>query len=142
MRTQMMKGLFNYERAYKEYTQKCLQEFVDDNIQYAEIRPNFMKANQLWTDDGEKLIDNQGIMNIIIKACEDFRISNPDFGGLKIIYCTPRSSTRDEVAASLSECLEFKRRWPSWIAGKSFCIPQGRQTVAFSLSSGPLISFS
>ncbi len=85
----MMKGLFNYERAYREYTYKCLQEFVDDKIQYAEIRPNFMKANQLWTDDGETLIDNRGIMTIIMQVCEDFRISNPDFGGLKIIYCTP-----------------------------------------------------
>lgn len=127
MRTQMMKGLFNYERAYKEYTRKCLQEFVDDNIQYAEIRPNFMKANQLWTDDGEKLIDNQGIMRIIIDACEDFRCSNPDFGGLKIIYCTPRSSTRDEVAASLHECLDFKRRWPAWIAGKFVLYPSRRR---------------
>lgn len=43
----MMKGLFNYEHAYRRYTQKLLAEFVKENIQYAEIRPNFMMTNQV-----------------------------------------------------------------------------------------------
>lgn len=42
----MMKGLFNYEHAYRRYTQLLLAEFVKENIQYAEIRPNFMNTNQ------------------------------------------------------------------------------------------------
>ncbi|KAH8888576.1 adenosine/AMP deaminase [Thozetella sp. PMI_491] len=116
-RTQMMKGLFNYVRAYEEYTRKCLEDFVDDGIQYAEIRPNFMKANQLWSNDGTEQIDNRGIMNIIRSVYEEFRTKNPDFGGLKVIYCTPRSSAREDVATALKECLQFKQEWPSWIAG-------------------------
>src|SRR5690606_39808106 len=51
-RTRMMKGLFNYERAYRVYTRALLRDFLRDNIQYAEIRPNFMPNNQLWKDDG------------------------------------------------------------------------------------------
>ncbi|KAH8743538.1 hypothetical protein F5883DRAFT_722614 [Diaporthe sp. PMI_573] len=62
-RTQMMKGLFNYETAYH--------------------------TNQVWTDDRKGKIDNIGIMEIIIQ----------------------------EVASGLAECLRFKKRWPSWIAG-------------------------
>lgn len=123
-RTQMMKGLFNYETAYREYTWKCLQEFVDDNIQYAEIRPNFMRSNQLWTDDGKKLINNEGIMSIIIEVCKNFQTKFEEcrdgtkyFGGIKVIYCTPRSFKEKEVEAALHECLEFKKRWPEWIAG-------------------------
>ncbi len=118
----MMKGLFNYETAYRQYTHLCLQEFVEDNIQYAEIRPNFMKTNQLWTDDGTRQIDNVGIMDIIIEEYNKFQARTMGyFGGLKVIYCTPRSFSNEMVKYSLNECLEFKKVWPEWIAGKSSC---------------------
>ena len=116
----MMKGLFNYETAYRKYTRLCLEEFVNDNIQYAEIRPNFMKTNQLWTDDGTRQIDNAGIMRIIMEEYDRFqRETNDYFGGLKVIYCTPRSFSKEDVRYSLNECLQFKKWWPEWIAGKS-----------------------
>lgn len=118
-RTQMMKGLFNYETAYREYTRLCLEDFVDDKILYAEIRPNFMKTNQLWTDDGLRQIDNTGIMELIIEEYNKFQKARPGvLMGLKIIYCTPRSFSNEAVWYSLQECLEFKRRWPEWIAGE------------------------
>src|SRR3569833_3440097 len=91
-RTRMMKGRFNYETAYRKYTRRLLQDFVNDNIQYAEIRPNFMKTNQLFTDDGANLIDNDGIMRIIIDEYAAFQQKSKSyFGGLKIIYCAPRA---------------------------------------------------
>ncbi|KKO96942.1 hypothetical protein THAR02_10950 [Trichoderma harzianum] len=120
-RTRMMKGLFNYETAYREYTKLCLADFVRDNIQYAEIRPNFMQTNQLYTDDGEGMINNEGIMKIIISAVEEFQKEVAEkgqfFGGLKVIYCTPRSMDQENVKKALKECIEFKKRWPQWIAG-------------------------
>ncbi len=122
-RTRMMKGLFNYETAFREYTKAFLYSLIDDNIQYAEIRPNFMNTNQLWTDDGTKKIDNVGIMNIIIDVYQEFQVeithANPRryFGGLKVIYCTPRSFSKEEVGKSLKECLQFKLKWPELIAG-------------------------
>lgn len=117
-RTQMMKGLFNYETAYRTYTRKCLEDFVADNIQYAEIRPNFMDTNQVWKDDGSSKIDNKGIMEMIIEEVQSFRKKTKAFGGLKIIYCCPRSFPQEKVAFGLRECLEFKKMWPQWIAGK------------------------
>ena len=117
----MMKGLFNYETAYRRYTRLCLQEFVNDNIQYAEIRPNFMKTNQLWSDDGTRRIDNFAIMKIIIDEYDQFQQETDDyFEGLKVIYCTPRSFSKEDVRYSLDECLRFKMSWPKWIAGKSY----------------------
>ncbi|RYP58636.1 hypothetical protein DL769_008853 [Monosporascus sp. CRB-8-3] len=171
-RTRMMKGLFNYETAFREYTRDCLEEFVRENVQYAEIRPNFMKSNQIWTDDGKAKIDNEGTMQIIVDEYERFMktkgVMSPDgrivenrplnaqgkvvyqssanadqpltpqqktkilddrrrekpvltprlaFGGLKVIYCTPRSFPREEVKEMLAECLKFKRKWPQYIAG-------------------------
>ncbi|KAK7426610.1 hypothetical protein QQZ08_006940 [Neonectria magnoliae] len=120
-RTRMMKGLFNYETAYKKYTRLCLEDFLRDNIQYAEIRPNFMTNNQLYHDDGTGPIDNWGIMKIIIDEVEAFKAEvareRKSFVGLKVIYCTPRSFQSKDVKAALDECREFKKRWPQWIAG-------------------------
>ena len=127
-RTRMMKGLFNYETAYRRYTRLFLENLLINNIQYAEIRPNFMTSNQLFPDDGTKPIDNWGIMAIIIdevgKFTERVRLagqpqkgSPPSFSGLKVIYCTPRSFSPDKVKAGLDECIAFKERWPEWIAG-------------------------
>lgn len=129
-RTQMMKGLFNYERAYREYTRRCLEDFVSDNIQYAEIRPNFMDTNQVWTDDGTRKIDNVGIMEMIIQEVERFQQKKAGadnyFAGLKIIYCCPRSYPKEKVANGLAECLRFKQRWPAWIAGFDLVGEEGK----------------
>ncbi|KAI3401525.1 hypothetical protein diail_10959 [Diaporthe ilicicola] len=127
-RTQMMKGLFNYERAYREYTRRCLEDFADDNIQYAEIRPNFMDTNQVWTDDGSRKIDNVGIMEMIIDEVERFQRerNKGEFAGMKIIYCCPRSYPREKVANGLAECLRFKQRWPGWIAGFDLVGEEGK----------------
>ena len=115
----MMKGLFNYETAFRTYINLLLADFARDNIQYAEIRPNFMKTNQLLTDDGTHTIDNAGIMTIITSATAAFHAANPHspFRGLKVIYCTPRIFTTELVAHALDECLAFKLRWPDSIAG-------------------------
>jgi len=116
-----MKGLFNYETAFREYTKQCLQEFTRDNIQYAEIRVNFMQTNQVWLDDGSGQIDNEGIMDIIIEEYERFKTTTSKFYGLKVIYCTPRSFSEDAVAEALDECTRFKRKYPQYIAGLYDC---------------------
>lgn len=133
-RTRMMKGLFNYETAYRQYTRLCLEDFVSDNIQYAEIRPNFMMSNQLYHDDGTGPINNEGIMNIIIDEVTRFQRETATkhrfFGGIKVIYCTPRSLDPASVKAALGECLEFKQRWPQWIAGESTACSYLREMCA------------
>ncbi|KAK3381450.1 hypothetical protein B0H63DRAFT_524170 [Podospora didyma] len=131
-RTRMMKGLFNYRSAYLEYIQACLQEFADDNIQYAEIRPNFMVTNQVMSDDGTTKINNWEIMELIINGYNEFQkgITKKDkvyqeghgkktLMGLKVIYCTPRSFDPEMVRESLEECLAFKKdpKFAPFIAG-------------------------
>jgi adenosine deaminase CECR1 len=124
-RTQMMKGLFNYETAYRKYTRQCLEEFDADNIHYAEIRPNFMSSNQVWKDDGSSRIDNVGIMELIIEEYEAFQNDknreNKVLMGLKVIYCTPRSFTEEQVRDALMQCFQFKKdeRFSKYIAGRS-----------------------
>ncbi|KAI1458779.1 Metallo-dependent hydrolase [Annulohypoxylon moriforme] len=153
-RTRMMKGLFNYEKAFRAYTRKCLEEFVKENVQYAEIRPNFMKSNQVLRDNGAGSFNNFGLMEIIVEEYENFMkdigdmdedgqiIENreldpqgnpiylansdiplgnkdhrPSLGGMKVIYCTPRSFSKPMVKEALDECIQMKKRWPQYIAG-------------------------
>lgn len=152
-RTRMMKGLFNYERAFRAYTRKCLEEFVKENVQYAEIRPNFMKSNQVLRDNGAGSFNNFGLMEIIVEEYENFMkdigdmdkngeikenrkldaqgkpiyldnseipLGNghiPSLGGMKVIYCTPRSFPKPMVKEALGECIQMKKKWPQYIAG-------------------------
>lgn len=118
----MMKGLFNYKSAYVKYIQKCLDEFAKDNIQYAEIRPNFMSTNHVWDDEGETKLNNEDIMKLIIEGYKKFQETHKEkvFKGLKVIYCTPRSFKNDDIKKALDECLKFKRDKDlgKYIAGK------------------------
>jgi adenosine deaminase CECR1 len=128
----MMKGLFNYESAFRRYTRECLEEFIKDNVQYAEIRPNFMPNNQIYDDEGKTQIDNFGTMRCIIEEYERFmedigdmedgKIKDdpqhrPTFSGMKVIYCTPRSFSKAQVRDALNQCIEMKQEWPNYIAG-------------------------
>lgn len=121
-RTQMMKGLFAYESAFRNYTRACIEDFVADNIQYAEIRPNFMITNSLKTDDGTGSIGNEGIMKIIDeefqKAMKKIKQRGDYFGGMKVIYCTPRSFQNKQIEAALDECIELKQKYKSLICGE------------------------
>ncbi|KAI0026049.1 hypothetical protein F4780DRAFT_4634 [Xylariomycetidae sp. FL0641] len=132
-RTKMMKGLFNYQTAFRAYTRECLEEFVRENVQYAEIRPNFMDTNQIYGDDGLRpgndVNGNEETMKIIIEVYEQFMQDIGDhgqgpnanqrwsFNGLKVIYCMPRSFADYKIRAGLRECIEFKKKWPQYIAG-------------------------
>lgn len=121
-RTQMMKGLFAYESAYRNYTRACIRDFVDDNIQYAEIRPNFMATNTLKTDDGTGSIDNDGIMGIIRQelsnTMKELVQEQKYFAGLKVIYCTPRSFSNKLVETALDDCITLKKKYGSLLCGK------------------------
>lgn len=126
-RTQMMKGLFAYETAFRNYTKACIKDFVDDNIQYAEIRPNFMSTNSLKRDDGQEPIGNEGIMKIIQdelrETMKELKEDGRYFGGMKVIYCTPRIFDRPQVNDALNECIELKKEFPDLLCGKSWRLP-------------------
>ena len=116
-----MKGLFAYESAFRNYTRACIEDFIEDNIQYAEIRPNFMTTNYLKTDDGFGSINNEGIMNIINEemkvTIEKLRAEGKYFGGLKVIYCAPRSFSREKISMALDECIDLKLKYPDLLCG-------------------------
>ena len=118
-----MKGLFAYESAYRNYTRACIKDFVDDNIQYAEVRPNFMKTNQLKTDCGSKSLDNEKVMEILTNGVKntiaEIKQEGGYFADMKVIYCTPRSFSNALVEFCLNECIALKKQFPDLICGRS-----------------------
>jgi hypothetical protein len=118
----MMKGLFAYESAYRNYTRACIKDFVDDNIQYAEVRPNFMQTNQLKTDCGSEMLENGKIMEIldevVKKTLAEIKEEGRYFADMKVIYCTPRSFGNELTEKSLNECIELKKKFSHLICGK------------------------
>ena len=115
--TRMIKGLFSYESAFKAYTRACIEDFIDDNIQYAEIRPNF-PSNALIKDDGNGYVDNFGLLKIIQDEIEQQKAVGRYFGGMKVIYCTPRSFSNEAIETSLNECIELKKKFPKLLCGE------------------------
>lgn len=71
----------------------------------------------------ELQMDNFEIMLLIIDEVKKFMANekNKGFGGLKVIYCTPRSFSAEMVGKSLNECLAMKKepKIGPYIAGKS-----------------------
>ncbi|KAF7957701.1 hypothetical protein EAE96_003272 [Botrytis aclada] len=99
-RTQMMKGLFAYESAFRNYTKECIKDFVRDNIQ---------------------TIGNEGIMSIINEelhqTMQEIRSKGQYFGGMKVIYCTPRSFDRGKIEIALDECIDLKKKYQKLLCG-------------------------
>ena len=126
----MMKGLFAYESAFRNYTRACILDFVEDNIQYAEIRPNFMSTNSVKTDDGTGSFGNADIMRIIKEeldsAMAEVQSRKEYFGGMKVIYCTPRSFQREQIEVALNECIDLKHKYSELLCGEyldlEFCL--------------------
>lgn len=119
-----MKGLFNYESAFRNYVGKAIDSFVEDNVMYAEVRPNFFDK-YIATDDGEGQLDHRAWMQIIREEV-DAKIKQLDangsrgagrFKGLKVIYCAPRSIKNEDMTWCLNDCISLKQEFPDLICG-------------------------
>ncbi|KAK2814134.1 hypothetical protein FQN50_000538 [Emmonsiellopsis sp. PD_5] len=110
--TQMMKGLFNYESAFRAYIGAAIDSFVADNIMYAEVRPNFFDK-YIVSDDGETRLDHHAWLRIIREETAkkirqlDAEGEKGRFVGMKVIYCAPRSIRIEDMEWCLNDCFDM-----------------------------------
>ncbi|PGH27124.1 hypothetical protein AJ80_01080 [Polytolypa hystricis UAMH7299] len=129
--TQMMKGLFNYESAFRNYIGEAIQSFLDDGIMYAEVRPNFFDKS-IPSDDGERQLDHRAWM-VIIREEVAKKMKELDevgkgghFRGIKVIYCAPRSIKKEDMTWCLNDCIALKQEFPDLICGFDMVGCEGR----------------
>jgi len=118
----MLKGLFGYESAFRRYVGEAIQSFLDDNVMYAEVRPNFFDKF-IMTDNGMGKLNHFDWMTIIqeeiaskMKQLAE-RGRGEDFRGFKVIYCAPRSIGKKDMKWCLDDCMALKRKFPDLICG-------------------------
>ena len=123
----MVKGLVNYEQAYRWYIKDAINQLIAEKIMYAELRPMLLDKH-IETNDGRGKIDTARQMEIILeevnKKKKNLRKSSQSNlfpYGLKIIYCTPRSIPIEKMKKELEDCINLKVQYPDLICGKSSC---------------------
>ena len=121
--TRAFKGLLSYESIYRWYVEKLIDNMIEEKIMYAELRP-MMLDKTIASDDGTELLNHEKQMTIICEVMKKRHFLLGELGhahkfpfGIKIIYATPRSISRDKMEIELDDCLRLKQQFPNLIAG-------------------------
>ncbi|KAJ9653295.1 hypothetical protein H2201_009156 [Coniosporium apollinis] len=121
--TRAVKGLVSYEDAYRRYIGDAIDSMVDERVMYAELRPMLMDKS-IPSTDGERKLDLQDQMRMILEEVAkkqqqlEHRNERNKFPfGLKIIYCTPRSISKEKMQSEMRDCIELKLQYPDLICG-------------------------
>lgn len=119
--TRALKGLTNYESAYRSYLGDAIDSMIKDKVMYAELRDMLFRKT-ISSDDGLTQLDQNQQMQIVCEEVEKkrkFQTQNPNAFpfGLKVIYSAPRSIPRDLMEIELQNCLSLKLAFPDLICG-------------------------
>ncbi|PVH90354.1 hypothetical protein DM02DRAFT_578069, partial [Periconia macrospinosa] len=121
--TRCFKGLLSYKKVYEWYIGQAISWMIDEKVMYAELRPMLLDKS-ISDDDGEHTIDNAGQMKLILDCVAKKHAELDKAGqghlfpfGLKIIYCTPRSISKQSLQRELHDCMELKKQFPHLICG-------------------------
>ena len=101
-----------------------MDSMIQDGIIYAELRPMLLDKS-ITTDDGRQRLSQMDQILIIKDEIEKKKKQLEYTGklrrfpfGFKIIYCTPRSVTKEMMRKELQDCIKLKIACPELICGK------------------------
>lgn len=103
---------------------------IQDRIIYAELRPMLLDKS-IATDDGRQKLSQMDQILIIKDKLEKKRKQLERMGkhrefpfGFKIIYCTPRSISKEHMRKELQDCIRLKIACPELICGTrgTYCL--------------------
>lgn len=104
-----------FDEAFSGYYTKGLEELVEDNIQYAEIRALLIPVYDAY---GNTNTDPENTLNIYKSINEKFLASHSnDFYGSRIIYIGSRSANTSAVAKSIDKAIYLRNKYPELLAG-------------------------
>ncbi|KAH8276976.1 hypothetical protein KR026_003080, partial [Drosophila bipectinata] len=103
---------FSYLPAFRRYVWQMLTELYLDNVMYAEIRSSLKK---LYDEKG-KVYPKEFTAREYIDINNKFVKKNPDFLGVKIIFCGHRNDI-NRIRHSIKEFKQLHKDFPNFIIG-------------------------
>lgn len=122
MRTFMvLRGLLGYEDAYRNHFRRVIWDLAHDGIMYAEIRLALHYGNFVRHSDGNGLFTHmemvQLLADVLTEELPKMKAVGLTFIGVRFIYATLRSCTKEEMAWCVDDCIALKRKFPGLICG-------------------------
>ena len=104
-----------FEDAFSGYYTKGLEEFKDDNIQYAEVRslmiPLYDAFGNVHNDPEYTLKVYKSMTDKFVKAHKE------DFYGAKMIYIQTRTSSKSDIEKAVKKGIYLKKKYPEILSG-------------------------
>eukprot|EP00795_Rhopilema_esculentum_P016451 gene16451-7865_t len=111
----ILSGLLEFKNAFSWYYEKGLEELVEDNIQYAELRALLFP---LHDGNGKIYSDPEYVLNLYKNVTDAFVAKNPnDFFGTKIIYTQTRFLERKVIGQAVQKAMYMHKKYPDLMAG-------------------------
>lgn len=108
--------LISYRPVFELYITELLEELVNDNVMYIELRGTFMPLYEL---DGT-VYDTKQFFEFFINTVDKFKADNPKFFGARYIHSIYRGVTPEVLKTGLHELLELQKQFPEFIIGFDF----------------------
>ncbi|KAL3842327.1 hypothetical protein ACJMK2_020355 [Sinanodonta woodiana] len=106
-------GLINYAPVFAAYYYQALKEFMEDNVQYIEVRALLPEVYDL---DG-KIYTPVQVMEIYRNTTVKFVQDNPTFTGAKVIKTNLRFKTPSIIKSDIIASAEMMSQFPDHFAG-------------------------
>ncbi|XP_050405019.1 adenosine deaminase AGSA isoform X1 [Patella vulgata] len=118
----MIDGLIQHTPVFIDYIEQAMEEFLQDNVQYLEIRADLP---MLYNLDGSKY-SRSYCMHIYQRQLNKFKLRHPGFSGFKIILAGNRYLSRSVIWADLQLAVTLKHYYPELMAGYDLVFQEGR----------------
>ncbi|KAK5848940.1 hypothetical protein PBY51_008622 [Eleginops maclovinus] len=106
-------GLISHAPVLRDYFYKGLEELLQDNIMYLELRSGLSRTYELDGSIHDKVWALKTFQEVTRKFIED----QPDFLGARIIISVHRALSVSEVKAAVKEAIQLQKDFPDVVAG-------------------------
>ncbi|KAL6116719.1 ada2 [Pungitius sinensis] len=106
-------GLITHAPVLRDYFYRGLEELLQDNVMYLELRSGLSKTYEL---DGT-VHDTAWTLRTFQEVTRKFVADHPDFLGARVIFSVHRALSVSEVKAAVKEAIQLQADFPDVVAG-------------------------
>ncbi|KAF9778026.1 hypothetical protein BJ322DRAFT_1094454 [Thelephora terrestris] len=123
------RDVIRFSPIFEAYVREFLLSSIEDGISYVEARVNFL-FKTFFGPDGRSTLAHRDMLRIygdVVRGVKDEMKKQgreDEFVGSRIIYCTVKIVTPEELEWYTEDCLALKREFPDLIAGFDLVGPE------------------